>query len=108
GDRRRWSFRGRHDDRRKRGRFSTGAPGRDALAVVAHGRSAGRAVLEQGGHAWGLADGGNRAVALASPRSVAELGGSPHHFFGPTKFVELDGPQRCFRDRKELVELRRF
>ena len=32
----------------------------------------------------------------------------PHSFFGPTKTIELDGPKRCFCDRKKLVELRWF
>ena len=74
--------------------------------MVTHGRPTGRAVLEQGLYAWGFADGGDRTVALAPPRNIAQLRRSPHRFFGPTKIVELVGSQRGFRDRKELVELR--
>jgi hypothetical protein len=31
---------------------------------------------------------------------------TPHSFFAPAKTVELNGFKRCFRNRKELVELR--
>src|SRR5258705_13435680 len=72
GDRSGRSFRSGHVDRRQRGGFSLAAAGRSTLAVVAHGRPARRAVLEQGARARARGRGDCRcAVALAPSRQAA-------------------------------------